>query len=194
MDLHDGIIQSIYAVGLTLDDGRFYLESDPTRARGRMDQAIGELDTVIADLRSYIMNLEPQRFRERDISTGLIELARELRASSFLNVEVAVDEEAATLVSTEQTRELLHITKEALANAHRHARGTSVQIELTVTDFGLRLTITDDGVGIDVTDDSSEGGFGLINMRERADQINGNLAIDSQSGRGTMIIVELTLR
>ncbi len=149
MDLHDGIIQSIYAVGLTLDDGRFYLDQDPARTRDRIDQAIDDLNGVIGDLRNYIMDLEPERFRERDLATGLEDLARELRAGSFLAVTTDLPGEIAARLSHDQTRALLHIAKEALANARKHARATTIRITLTGDEDHVNLVIEDDGVGMD---------------------------------------------
>ena len=187
MDLHDGIIQSIYAVGLTLDDGRFYLDQDPARTRGRIDQAIDDLNRVIGDLRNYIMDLEPERFRERDLATGLEDLARELRAGSFLAVTADLQGEIAARLSHDQTRALLHIAKEALANARKHARATTIRIALTGDDDQVNLTIEDDGVGIVVA--PTGHGHGLANMDQRAKQLGATLEIESEIGRGTRIIV-----
>jgi signal transduction histidine kinase len=187
MDLHDGIIQSIYAVGLTLDDGRFYLDQDPARTRGRIDQAIDDLNGVIGDLRNYIMDLEPERFRERDLTTGLEDLARELRAGSFLSVVTDLSTEAAAQLSHDQTRALLHIANEALANARKHARATGIRITLTGDENSVRLTIKDDGVGMDAA--PAGHGHGLANMAQRTEQLGATLEFDSDIGSGTQVSV-----
>ena len=78
------------------------------------------------------MDLEPERFREQDMATGLADLARELRADSFLSVNTEVSAEAVDTLSHEQTRALLHIAKEALANVRKHARATRIDITLSL--------------------------------------------------------------
>jgi signal transduction histidine kinase len=190
MDLHDGIIQSIYAVGMTLDDGRFYLDKDPKRTRERIDRAIDDLNGVIGDLRNYILDLEPERFRERDLATGLEDLARELRAGSFLQVDTQISDQAAERLSHEQTKALLHIAKEALANARKHARATRIDITFRPENGKVHLVIEDDGVGMDVTAEQAQGpGNGLANMAHRAEQLGGTLEVESEIGHGTRIIV-----
>ncbi len=196
MDLHDGIIQSIYAIGLTLDDGRFYLAQDPARTRDRIDRAIVDLNDVIKDLRNYIMDLEPARFHEQDMATGLADLARRLRADSFLSVNVNVSPLAVEALTHEQTRALLHIAKEALTNARKHARATRIEIRLSLDDDHVRLVIEDDGVGMDTAASQPEQGpgKGLANMAQRAEQLGGTLAIDSGIGRGTQVTVTVPVR
>jgi len=191
MDLHDGIIQSIYAIGLTLDDGRFYLEQDPARTRSRIDRAIDNLNGVIRDLRNYIMDLEPERFRERDLATGLEDLARELRAGSFLNVVTELSAGAAAQLDHDQTHALLHIANEALANARKHARATTIRITLTNEEGLLGLVIKDDGIGID--DTAATHGHGLANMAHRAQQLGASLEIESDLGRGTRVAIAVPL-
>ncbi len=189
MDLHDGIIQSIYAVGLTLDDGRFYLNQNPARTKERIDQAIDDLNGVIGDLRNYIMDLEPARFRERDLATGLEDLARELRAGSFLAVSTQLSTQAAARLGHEQTREVLLFAKEALTNTRKHARATSIKITLTGDEDRVRLVIEDDGVGMDAATREREHGHGLANMGQRAKQLGAALKIESEIGRGTRVVV-----
>ncbi len=83
MDLHDGIIQSIYAVGLTLEDGMLSLEENPALVRDRLDKAIGGLNSVIRDIRAYILDMKPQRIAYDNFSEGLRQLSREFRAQTL---------------------------------------------------------------------------------------------------------------
>ena len=95
MDLHDGVIQSIYAIGLLLDDSRHRLSVEPDQARKTITGAINGLNEVIQDIRNYIQDLRPQRFKGRNVKQGLEELARELRTDTLFNVDLAVDGQAA---------------------------------------------------------------------------------------------------
>ena len=122
MDLHDGIIQSIYAIGLMLEDGQLRLPTEPEEANGRITRAIHDLNDVIRDIRNYILDLRPQRFQGRDLARGLDELARDLRANTFLNIRLCTDAVDASDLSAEQTVEILHILQETLTNVRKHAR------------------------------------------------------------------------
>ena len=126
------------------------------------------------------------------MATGLADLARRLRADSFLSVNVNVSPLAVEALTHEQTRALLHIAKEALANARKHARATRIDIRLRLDDDRVRLVIEDDGVGMDAAANQPEQGpgKGLANMAQRAEQLGGTLAIDSAGiGRGTQVAV-----
>ncbi|MCB0131720.1 MAG: GAF domain-containing protein [Caldilineaceae bacterium] len=210
MDLHDGIIQSIYAVGLTLDDARFYLAEKPAASRTRIDKAIHDLNDVITDLRNYIMALEPMRFQDRDLKSGLEELARALRANSFLAVDMAIDPAAADQLSRAQTMELLHIAKEALSNVRKHARATRAAIRVIAHADSVELLIEDDGAGfdpslssspphatsddVDIHSEASLGnGNGLRNIRQRAASLQGQIAVDSRAGHGTRLRLTVPL-
>ncbi|GAG56322.1 unnamed protein product, partial [marine sediment metagenome] len=82
MDLHDGIIQSIYSVGLALDYARSTVDEEPSAARTKIDQAIENLDNTIGDIRSYILDLRPRQFRGEDLMQGLEQLVEEFNANA----------------------------------------------------------------------------------------------------------------
>ncbi len=146
MDLHDGVIQSIYAIGLMLDDAQHRLDSEPDLTRERIATAIRGLNGVIGDIRAYIHDLRPLQFRGHDLRQGIEELARELESFSLLTVTVDLDSVAARAITPEQTDELLHIVQESLVNVRKHARAASVQITLRHTDQRIELSVEDDGV------------------------------------------------
>ncbi len=85
MDLHDGVIQSIYAIGLLLDDARHRIDTAPEQTRDVIGAAITGLNEVIVDIRNYIQHLRPQRFQGRNIKQGLEALAQELRTDTLLS-------------------------------------------------------------------------------------------------------------
>ncbi|HEY6041487.1 MAG TPA: GAF domain-containing sensor histidine kinase [Anaerolineae bacterium] len=191
MDLHDGIIQSIYGIGLILEDGEQWVEQEPRMARERMGSAINALNDVIRDIRNYILNLRPQRFQGRDLKRGLDELARDLRANTFLNIEVETDTVDTNALKPEDTVEILHVVQEALTNIRKHARAMTVNIALARADKELLLTIEDDGVGLNAMGTRKGEGHGLGNMRERARALGGLVEIEPRAPNGTRITLRI---
>lgn len=189
MDLHDGIIQSIYAIGLALEEAELSVASDPPEASQRIETAIRNLNDVIRDIRNYILDLRPQRFQGRDLARGLEELARDLRANTFLTVNVNADKLEPSLLSPEQTVEILHVTQEALTNIRKHARATSVDLDLVRDSDHVAVMIEDNGVGIG--NGYREGGHGMKNMRERAHILGGALEVEPGDAGGTRVILRV---
>jgi two-component system, NarL family, sensor histidine kinase DevS len=194
MDLHDGIIQSIYAVGLMLEDTQHEsdaaLDSNP---RAHVGQAITSLNEVIRDIRNYILDLRPQRFQGRDLTRGLEELAREFRANTFMTVNLVCDGLEANLLTPEQTVEILHIAQEALTNIRKHARASIIQIDLIRDADAVVLEIQDNGSGLDAARSAATGGHGLKNMRERARALGGELDIEPGESGGTRVTLSLPI-
>lgn len=195
MDLHDGIIQSIYAVGLMLEDVQRRTESEPAIAKEKISVAIKSLNQVIGDLRNYILNLRPHHFQGRDLVQGVQELARALRANTFMSVEVQSTSPVADQLTPEQTVEILHITQEALANVHKHSRASRVDISVEILDERvLQLIIEDNGVSIDRNRLKGASGNGLRNMRERAKGLNGEIEISPIKESGTRIVLRVPVK
>ncbi len=193
MDLHDGIIQSIYAIGLMLEDGQHRMDTEPPEAQARIAQAIHGLNEVIRDIRNYILDLRPQRFQGRDLKRGLAELARELRANTFLNVHLQLDSADWSALTPEQTVEILHIAQEALTNVRKHARASAVEIALHEQASDLVLTIEDNGIGFDATRAQGSRGQGWLNMRQRAQSLHGDLQIEAGERGSTRVRLRLPL-
>ncbi|GAB4580579.1 MAG: hypothetical protein Fur0022_33210 [Anaerolineales bacterium] len=189
MDLHDGIIQSIYAIGLMLDDTQHRMQEDPAHAREGIAQAIAGLNEVIRDIRNYILDLRPNRFQGRDLKEGIAELARELRANSFLDVDLELDGLNVSSLDPVKTVEILHIVQESLSNVRKHARATQVEISFKQTNDALSLIIKDDGIGINLKEMANSTGNGLRNMRERTQLLGGNFQITNLAEGGTEIYV-----
>ncbi|MCB9135524.1 MAG: GAF domain-containing sensor histidine kinase [Anaerolineales bacterium] len=193
MDLHDGIIQSIYAIGLMLDDTQHRMLESPESAREGIAHAITGLNEVIRDIRNYILDLRPNRFQGRDLKEGLGELVRELRANSFLEVALELDGTSVAFLDPEKTVEILHIAQESLSNIRKHARATRVEICLCTYDSELQMMIKDDGVGIDLEKTQNSTGNGLRNMQERAFRLGAIFDVENLMGGGTEICVKIPL-
>ncbi len=183
-ELHDGIIQSLFAVGMGLQAAALRDANPDTGAR--LEHAIEELDRVILDLRNYIFGLRPGILADRELDQALHELAREMRAHSREAVEVEVDAGLAARLSG-RSADIVQLTREALANVARHAQAKRATVRLERNGRNAVLTVEDDGVGYRPGGDGA--GNGLRNMRERAAHLGGELNIASPDGKGTVLRV-----
>jgi signal transduction histidine kinase len=194
MDLHDGVIQSIYAVGLMLEDIRVRVSKEPEKSRQGISTAVVSLNNAISDLRNYILNLRPHHFQGRNLLEGVEELARALRANTFMNVYVEMDKCDPGLFSSEDTSELLHIAQEALSNVQKHARATDVEIRANIKNKHLIFEILDNGISIPNEMIMHSTGNGLNNMRERTDTLDGKIEITQQETGGTAIQLDIPIK
>ncbi len=191
-DLHDSVIQAIYAQTLLLDDVPDLVATEPDEAARRVDVAIDALHALIRDIRNFIFGLQPVLLDAGDLVDGVRQLANELRRNGGVDVSVEVtDGAAAALPSPVETIvELLAIVREALSNIARHAGATAATVRLAAADGRLILEIRDDGRGFaDDVPGRAAGHHGLANMRSRTTAIGGTFTLDSHRGGGTRIIV-----
>ncbi len=188
MDLHDGIMQSIYAVGLNLESAGHDVRENPAAVSGQIDHAIESLDDVIRDIRSYIMDLRPTRFTG-DVGASLANLARTFQVNSLVETTTTIAPDLDEL-NEEQSNMLFHIAQEALTNARKHAHATSLSLTLDRTPAGVRLEIRDNGAGFDTAADIGEAHHGLRNMSSRARAAGCTLTVTSARSGGTTVTVE----
>jgi two-component system sensor histidine kinase DevS len=189
MDLHDGIIQSIYAVGLNLDYSRQALHDNPDKALEKINQAIEGLNSTIRDIRTYILDLRPRQFNEAEsLLRGLQRLVDEFRANSNAEIVLTGSEASVADLPVTQSTTLFHICQEALANIAKHARAHRVEVNLWTTDDRVLLEITDDGKGFDLSRITTTLGHGLSNMSRRAHKVGGDVEISSTPGQGSTVL------
>ncbi len=188
MDLHDGIIQSIYGAGLVLEHARLHAQEDPVKTQERIQQAIESLNQTIHDLRSYILDLRPRQLGDENLLNGLNRLVMEFRANT--QAETNLDgkpEDVAGLLQFHATT-LFHICQEALANAAKHAGAKKVDVRLWSTPEQVMMEIRDNGRGFETAKINATLGHGLSNMQTRIRQVGGELEISSIAGKGTTIL------
>lgn len=190
-DLHDGILQSLYAIGLGIESCKpFIKQRQSQRALALMEQAIRQLNHVMAEIRNFIAGLESRVLPEGDFATALRSLVQTMTASQPIRCRVVVDDPAARLISTEQALQLLNIVREALSNSLRHGRATKATVSLKSLTRSVRLSVIDNGVGFDPAHATGIG-HGLANMDARARRMGGRFAVRSQPGRSTRITIDL---
>lgn len=193
MDLHDGVIQSIYAVGLTLETTRLLFRDNPDQAHELLDEAIEGLNEAIRDIRNFILDLRPRRF-EGELGDGLARLVREFQANTMVEVEIEAPHSLVDSLPADQARALFLTAQEALANVARHARAERVELTVSRDDGNVVLQVVDDGRGFDLQEQSQSVGHGLANMQSRAEELGGEFSVESEPGEGTCIRMSLPER
>ena len=190
-DLHDSIIQDLFAVGLGLQASTAKVDTDAKAVSEQLDSAIDKLDETISSLRRYIFELRPPVWARPSLPTELSRLLEEL--SSAHQVAVGLDFDCPPDIPEPPIADSLSaVIKESVSNALRHGKPSTVDVRVVCEGEVVRASISDDGIGFD-TDDESEG-FGLDNMAERVEQATGSLFIDSIVGRGTVVHVAFPMR
>jgi signal transduction histidine kinase len=187
-ELHDGVIQSLFAVGMGLQ-GTAGMARDEDLA-SRIAGAVEEIDRAIRDLRNYIFGLRPGILADRQLDQALKELGNEFQTRSDVLTIVEVDPVVAAELAS-RAADIVQLTREALSNVGRHASATSCRISLRRTSEGAELAIDDDGVGFDLA--STRSGMGLANLEDRVEGLGGMLTIESIAGEGTTLRAALPL-
>ena len=188
MDLHDGIIQSIYGVGLVLEHARLLSTEEPEKSSERIQQAINSLNTTIRDIRSYILDLRPRQFSDENLMDGLRRLAMEFRINTLAEVNLSGSPEDIREMPQGNALALFHICQEALANAAKHSRAKKVNVTVWTSPERVMLEIHDNGHGFDMEKMSQSLGHGLSNMHTRAQHVGGDVEVASTLGEGTSIL------
>jgi signal transduction histidine kinase len=188
MDLHDGIIQSIYAVGLTLEHAHLLIDENPEQSSKRIAQAVNDLNSTIRDIRAYILDLRPRQLHNEDLMTGISRLVTEFKANTLVDVNLQGPSDDLSVLPKNQAVALFHICQEALANIAKHAHSHHVDVIVWTTNDRLLLEIRDDGVGFNPEKTKVSIGHGLSNMETRVSNVGGEVDITSESGKGTSIL------
>jgi len=193
-DLHDGIIQTIYAVGFSLEECQRLIEEEQrSNAVRTLGGAIGTLNGAIRDIRQFITGYSGDDMPGRELNAELAELARTIEAAHMLHMQVDVDPSAAAQLTPEQAHHILCVAREAMSNSLRHSRATRASIALKAVAHGIHFEARDDGIGFDL-DEVSTRGQGLRNITARAGLIGARLKMVSAPGAGTRVVLRLPRR
>lgn len=189
-ELHDGVIQSIYSVGLSLQAAMSVMQHDPDGTMRRMDEAITTLDNVVRDVRSYIFALQPKSVEERGLKRALEELVNDLKVNALVEPTVQLSDDALDMVPDSAKGNFIQIAREILSNIARHAQASEVAVACAVrAGTTVVLTIEDDGVGFDPA--TVARGHGLANIAARAEGVGGTLSIHPREPKGTIHTLSL---
>jgi PAS domain S-box-containing protein len=189
MDLHDGIIQSLYAVGLGLEVA-IEDAGDAAAVRTQLNTSIEQLGDVVQDIRQYIYELRPSRY-SGDLLASLQALAADFRAGDGVQLDLRLPP-SLPKIDDDQALAILHIAHEALTNARKHASAQRVALDLRLDGGELLLRVEDDGCGMDHME-FSDAHRGIRNMKLRAELAGAKLTVRSAPGDGTSVTVRLSV-
>ncbi len=186
MELHDGVIQSLYGLGMQLD----LMRVTDTLDDHNVDEVIDQLNQVIEDIRRYILDLKSAR--ARTIRECLRDLLNRLYIPNTLRIDLnAPDEHPPFTLNTFDA--LCQIANEAISNAVRHASATCVTITTRLDNRQFQITIADDGIGFDPVELGDHDGLGLRNMAQRARLLGGHVDIESVLDVGTTLTITVPI-
>jgi len=188
-DLHDTVIQRLFAVGLSLQS-----MAGPAGKAGladRLEKAISDLDDTIRQIRSSIFELASGG-PAGGIRQGILSLVRDLTSVVGFEIQLSFDGPVDSAVSDEIAEHLLATVREAVTNVGRHARATGLTVSLSARDGMCRLSVVDNGRGMG-DGATSGGGLGLVNMGRRAEKLHGELVVDSPETGGTSLTWQVPL-
>lgn len=186
MELHDGIIQSLYAIGMQL---QLIGLSQPTLG-GDIREATQNLDAVIEDIRRYIMNLKVANYEQQTLREALLDVIARLHVPESIIIEVDAPDRQPPFAPP-VVEAVCQIAYEAVSNVIRHSQATEAVLEVTQSPTQFQMVIRDNGKGFKTGSKSDEGGLGLRNIMHRARIFGGDVKVDTAPGRGTRLTLIL---
>lgn len=192
-DLHDGMIQSLYATGLTLESTRERLRTDPEEAGKQLETSLQMINRTIQEVRTAITGLSPANVRKDNLVAVLRAIAEDIGSGRDVVFEYKVDDQIAMLISDGQLAGLMPVVSEGISNALRHGGARRVTLRLHAGDNALCLLVQDDGRGFQTTS-PREDGHGLKNMRARAEEMGGTIQLSSTEGMGTRVVLTIPIQ
>ncbi len=188
-DLHDTVIQRLFAIGLGLQ-ATLRLVSDET-VESRLLAAVDDLDTTVRDVRRAIFELHTTRHAGRSVRHELVQLCGESSEALGFDPVIRFDGPIDTAIDSPLADELVAVLREALTNIAKHANAHGAELSVDVRDSTLTARVTDDGVGY-VT--GSQHGRGIENLRARAERLDGHFEIVAQDTGGTVVTWRVPLK
>ncbi len=192
-DLHDGPTQSVAAVAMRVNYIRRLIERQPQQAIEELWKVEELARRTTKEIRHMLFTLRPLVLETQGLVAALGQLAEKMRDTHDTNVTLQGQPDVEKYLDTNAQGVLFYIVEEAVNNARKHAQSKTIWVRLYRREAFVLAEIEDDGVGFDVgAVDSTydqRGSLGMVNMRERAELIEGTLRIQSAAGRGTKISV-----
>lgn len=183
MELHDGVVQTLFAVGLSLQAAGE--DDEPGDLGRRRSEAVASIDRAIRDLRGYIYGLRPSDLADLHLERAIRDVASAFERSSGIPVTAEIDVRAAAeLVARSDT--VVQAAREAVSNAVRHSGATSIRLRFVLEGDRVVLEVSDDGRGFD-PDQATGRGRGLENLRTRASALGGRLELETAPGAGATV-------
>ncbi len=192
-ELHDNIIQSIYALGLGLEDCANRISEAPEMVSNRLKASLSELNRLIRNVRQFITGINGQSEGLHDFQTCIKAYMNMLDETHAHHITLDVEPAATEALNASQTWEMVQIAREGLSNSLRHAPSAQIQLSLQRNQDDIILEIIDNGPGFQANGHESEG-RGLRNMETRAKRLGAVYRHQSTPGQGTRITVNLPVQ
>ncbi|MCA4134929.1 GAF domain-containing sensor histidine kinase [Arthrobacter sp. M4] len=186
-DLHDVVIQRLFAAGLSIQSLRRFTTADP--ALERIDAVTAELDGTIRDLRNTIYSLRSSAAEAELLSSRLLRTVRAAGQSLTFSPHLILSGAVDAVVDPSIVENLLAVVTEGLSNAVRHSEATAIEVSVAVSDGTVSVTVKDNGRGIGSGKGSGTAtpGHGLENLQQRARELGGTFSVGPAPGRGTVL-------
>ena len=192
-DLHDTVIQRLFATGMSLQGTARLVHGDPEAAVTRIEGAVDDLDVTVKQIRTAIFGLERTRAVSPDgLRTRVLAVAREAAGPLGSEPRVLFEGPIDTMVGEPVAAEVLATLREALSNVARHAAATTVDVSISLADGALSVRVADDGVG--PPSDHQPRGNGLANMLDRAVRLGGAMTLRAGEAGGTVLAWQVPVR
>ncbi|HMS84737.1 MAG TPA: PAS domain S-box protein [Nitrospira sp.] len=192
-DLHDNLLQALYAVGLQLEAGKLAMGRSLRRSKTHLSQAIRQLNGLMVDVRRFIALLSERTPVQMDFGQSLRELIDSTADADCIAAELDITSPVLSFITPQIGGQLLNIVREALSNSLRHARASRRWVHLSLAHNSIRLLIGDNGIGFSPAR-KRRAGRGLANMAARAQHMTASYTLESVPGRGTTITVDVPLK
>jgi len=188
-DLHDSLLQSLYAVGMQMEAAKLAHEQSPRKSKNHITHSIRDLNHLAADVRRFITLLTQRSSASLDFGRTLKQLALSMSVGGQSAPDITIHDGVLSVLNPFQTQQLLSIAREALSNSMRHAQATRRWVTLKHMEDAIHLEIGDDGIGF-TANRRVHRGHGLTNMAARAKALHARFSLDTAKGKGTRITVE----
>jgi signal transduction histidine kinase len=196
-DLHDGPTQAVAALAMRANFVRRLLERDPKSAGEELFKMEDLARKTTKEIRHMLFTLRPLVLESQGLSAALGQLAEKMRETHGQVVIIETQPNIDDRLEMNHQGVLFYIVEEAVNNARKHAQAEHIWVRMKIQQDVLGVIIEDDGVGFSVgavdTNYDRRGSLGMVNMRERAEMVNGIVRIDSAEGRGTRVMVYVPL-
>jgi signal transduction histidine kinase len=187
-ELHDSVSQALYGISLGVHTARMQLDRDPKDLAESLDYVLELAEAALIEMRALIFELRPESLETEGLVTALTKQAAALQARQNIVVNTDLCPEPEIPLKVKQ--DLYRVAQEALHNTVKHAHASKVRVRLRQTREAVTLEVCDNGRGFDATA-SFPGHLGLHSMQERVTDLGGELQIESTSGQGTCIRVQV---
>jgi len=197
-DLHDGPTQSVAAIAMRMSYISKLLQKRPDEVPDELAKVEELARKTVREIRMMLFTLRPLVLESQGVGAALQQLATTMQETHGQAVSIRIAKDVESALDKQQQGVIFYIVEEAVNNARKHARAELISVSLGIQQDMLVCRIADNGVGFNLNAVNSNyeqrSSLGMVNMRERAAMLDGQLRIESAEGRGTTITIAFPLR